>query len=118
MLRGTQTMKVFLVRLWTAVAAVAVALTACGGLPEPDPLPSPSGSVADALNPGAHGKPTGRMGGTREHPPAVSPPEVSTALDPSTSSPTGYGIAYHGGPIMTGTVKVYYIFYGNWTGNT
>lgn len=28
---------------------------------------------------------------------------------------TGNGISYHGGPIMPGTVNVYFIWYGNWT---
>src|SRR5690242_4415821 len=28
------------------------------------------------------------------------------------------GIFYHGGPVMTGTKNVYYIWYGNWVGNT
>jgi hypothetical protein len=28
---------------------------------------------------------------------------------------TGNGINYHGGPIMPGTPKVYFIWYGNWT---
>ena len=28
------------------------------------------------------------------------------------------GIVYHGGPVMLGTTNVYYIWYGNWTGNT
>ena len=28
------------------------------------------------------------------------------------------GIQYHGGPVMLGTVNVYYIWYGNWSGNT
>jgi Phosphate-induced protein 1 conserved region len=28
------------------------------------------------------------------------------------------GITYHGGPIMTGTKHVYYIWYGNWSGNS
>jgi hypothetical protein len=28
------------------------------------------------------------------------------------------GISYHGGPIMTGTKHVYYIWYGNWSGNS
>src|SRR4030095_342181 len=27
-------------------------------------------------------------------------------------------IVYRGGPVMTGTVKIYYIWYGNWSGNT
>jgi len=31
---------------------------------------------------------------------------------------TGNGISLHGGPVMLGTTKVYYIWYGNWTGNT
>jgi hypothetical protein len=30
----------------------------------------------------------------------------------------GNGIFYHGGPIMTGQKHIYYIWYGNWTGNT
>lgn len=28
------------------------------------------------------------------------------------------GIGYHGGPVILGTTKVYYIWYGNWSGNT
>jgi len=28
------------------------------------------------------------------------------------------GIFYHGGPVMLGTTHVYYIWYGNWSGNT
>jgi hypothetical protein len=31
---------------------------------------------------------------------------------------TGSGINYHGGPLMLGTTNVYYIWYGNWSGNT
>src|SRR5213078_2753303 len=30
---------------------------------------------------------------------------------------TGSGINYHGGPLMLGTTNVYYIWYGNWSGN-
>jgi hypothetical protein len=30
---------------------------------------------------------------------------------------TSNGIDYHGGPLMTGTVNVYYIWYGDWAGN-
>ena len=30
----------------------------------------------------------------------------------------GNGIDYHGGPVMVGTTNVYYIWYGNWAGNT
>ena len=28
------------------------------------------------------------------------------------------GISYHGGPLILGTTNVYYIWYGNWTGNS
>ena len=28
------------------------------------------------------------------------------------------GINYHGGPVLLGTVNVYYIWYGNWSGNS
>jgi hypothetical protein len=28
------------------------------------------------------------------------------------------GIQYHGGPVMTGTNHIYYIWYGNWSGNS
>jgi Phosphate-induced protein 1 conserved region len=30
----------------------------------------------------------------------------------------GNGISYHGGPVILGTTNVYYIWYGNWSGNT
>ncbi len=33
-------------------------------------------------------------------------------------APTGYGISYHGGPLITTVAHVYYIWYGNWTGNS
>jgi hypothetical protein len=30
----------------------------------------------------------------------------------------GNGISYHGGPVILGTNHIYYIWYGNWSGNT
>src|SRR5438132_11253626 len=30
----------------------------------------------------------------------------------------GNGITYHGGPVMLLTTNVYYIWYGNWSGNS
>jgi phosphate-induced protein 1 len=30
----------------------------------------------------------------------------------------GNGISYHGGPVMLGAPNLYYIWYGNWSGNT
>lgn len=32
--------------------------------------------------------------------------------------PGSNGISYHGGPVMLGTTNVYYIWYGNWGGNS
>src|SRR5215472_11655519 len=32
--------------------------------------------------------------------------------------PGSNGISYHGGPVMLGTTHIYYIWYGNWSGNT
>jgi Phosphate-induced protein 1 conserved region len=45
------------------------------------------------------------------------------AVDRSNASgkakPTrGNGISYHGGPLILGTTNVYYIWYGNWSGNS
>jgi hypothetical protein len=31
---------------------------------------------------------------------------------------TSNGINYHGGPVMLGTINVYYIWYGDWSGNS
>src|SRR5215468_1134140 len=28
------------------------------------------------------------------------------------------GIRYHGGPVMLGTTNIYFIWYGNWSGNS
>jgi len=35
-----------------------------------------------------------------------------------TGSAVQAGIQFHGGPIMSGTKTIYYIWYGNWSGNT
>jgi len=40
--------------------------------------------------------------------PAITQPTTGTVT-------TGNGISYHGGPIMPGTVNIYYIWYGNWS---
>jgi hypothetical protein len=41
-------------------------------------------------------------------------PSAGKAGGPATSN----GISYHTGPIIQGTVNVYYIWYGNWSGNS
>jgi hypothetical protein len=46
------------------------------------------------------------------------PEPVGFLTEAVTQTIPGYGIDYHGGPILTGTTTVYLIWYGNWTGNT
>jgi len=59
----------------------------------------------------------------------TSPPHVMLTRQAAAETPryltgpkaavaTGNGIDYHGGRIMRGTVRVYFIFYGNWAGNS
>jgi hypothetical protein len=54
--------------------------------------------------------PTGK--GWGEHPAKGAKPTAR----PKTS--TSNGINYHGGPLILGMTNVYYIWYGNWSGNT
>jgi len=42
---------------------------------------------------------------------------ASTEAKP-TGGRSGNGISYHGGPVLTGTTNVYFIWYGNWSGNS
>jgi hypothetical protein len=42
---------------------------------------------------------------------------ANPGLSGSQPATAGNGITYHGGPLILGTTKVYYILYGNWTGN-
>src|SRR4051812_10136346 len=37
---------------------------------------------------------------------------------PNSNGPNANGINYHGGPVMVGNKNLYYIWYGNWSGNT
>jgi hypothetical protein len=61
--------------------------------------------------------PTGKGWGERAYP---APPRVNENANavghakPSSNN----GIFYHGGPLIIGGTHVYYIWYGNWTGNT
>ena len=61
-------------------------------------------------------KPDGKGGGMAN----FGPPRE--ALDqkpvPNARPVKGNGINYHGGPVMLGTTNVYYIWYGNWSGNS
>jgi Phosphate-induced protein 1 conserved region len=57
-------------------------------------------------------KPTGRGVGEVDHHPD------SKVRNKAARAAATNGITYHGGPVMLGTTKVYYIWYGNWAGDT
>ncbi|MDR3392554.1 MAG: hypothetical protein P4L77_12555 [Sulfuriferula sp.] len=57
-------------------------------------------------------RPTGK--GWGEKPPAGQGYAVATGRKNQGAN----GINYHGGPLILGTTNVYYIWYGNWSGNT
>jgi hypothetical protein len=40
------------------------------------------------------------------------------AQAPQAPKARGNGITYHGGPLILNTTGIYYIWYGNWSGNT
>ena len=60
--------------------------------------------------------PTGKGWGERAYP---APPRVGPNANASgKAGPSNNGIFYHGGPVILGGTKVYYIWYGNWSGNS
>jgi hypothetical protein len=62
--------------------------------------------------------PTGKGWGERS---ATAPGRTEPHVSAKAAGPGGSsnnGIFYHGGPVMTGANRVYYIWYGNWAGNT
>jgi hypothetical protein len=60
--------------------------------------------------------PNGKGIGTLQHPGHA--PDVQGRGKPGGGKQGGNGISYHGGPVMLGTTNVYYIWYGNWSGNS
>jgi hypothetical protein len=61
-------------------------------------------------------RPTGKGWGELADSPGVNG-HVNAAGKPGGGKPTSNGISYHGGPVMLGTTNIYYIWYGNWSGN-
>src|SRR5438105_594381 len=60
--------------------------------------------------------PTGKGWGERAYP---APPRADPNGNASgKAGPNNNGIYYHGGPLILGGTNVYYIWYGNWSGNT
>jgi hypothetical protein len=87
----------------TLGVSAMVAAAGCGGaVGGTDPTPGEPGTITrhDALTIGSGGG----SGGTTK----------KTERSRGGSN----GISYHGGPVMLGTVGIYFIWYGNWNGDT
>jgi len=57
-------------------------------------------------------------GASRANPQTMNAQErESPAPEVSSNFPQGHGINYYGGPVVTGTVNLYLIWYGSWSGN-
>ena len=61
--------------------------------------------------------PNGRRMGTLLNP-NNAPLDPLGQAKPGPAKPNSNGINYHGGPVMTTGVNIYYIWYGNWGNNT
>ena len=85
----------------TLALCFAVVLVGCTG-------ETPVDEIEPQLS--ADAPPTGRGYLTRSQHEAAAP------INPARAA--GNGITYHGGPVMLGTVNIYYIWYGNWSGNS
>ena len=83
------------------LSVVSLLAVGCGGMSAEEPLASLN---ADLNSPDL--VPTGRGGG------------VANNQQRAGSGGKGNGIYYHGGPVMLGTTHIYYIYYGNWAGNS
>jgi phosphate-induced protein 1 len=62
--------------------------------------------------------PTGKGWGERAYPAPPRMNENANAVGHAKPSSSNNGIFYHGGPLMLGATNVYYIWYGNWSGNS
>ncbi len=89
-----------------ALLSLAVLLSACGvEQNEPvDQVSSTQQAEQSELRPDGHGH------HVREY--------VDNQAGGKARPTRGTGINYHGGPVMLGTVNAYYIWYGNWSGNS
>ena len=74
-----------------------------------------SAAFAATLNTNRGGEmhPTGKGWGESHESDVASGAQVQTRARPGAN-----GINYHNGPVMTGNTNVYYIWYGNWSGNS
>jgi hypothetical protein len=93
--------------------SLGLALTMCGTIT--------AAANAQAVSPaGGHDVvPTGKGGWNLPATPDLPPNFVEKRgrPKPPPPPPANNGINYHNGPVMLGTVNMYYIWYGDWSGN-
>ena len=95
------------------VAALFVAVGCGGPAPVDSGSPVGDGAVESELRPDGKDLIRGQVDRIADY------QNVNDAAGVSQSAKArGTGINYHGGPVMTGTANIYYIWYGNWSGNT
>jgi len=95
------------IRTPVSIALSCLALAWAASAPAGTVRPADPGEEEDLV-------PTGKGVGERAGPEHQRPPfAASTAARSRTN-----GIVYHGGPLMLGTTHIYYIWYGNWSGNS
>src|SRR4051812_37612317 len=91
--------------------SLGLALTMCGTIT--------AAANAQAVSPaGGHDVvPTGKGGWNLPATPDLPSNFVEKRGRPKPPPPANNGINYHNGPVMLGTVNMYYIWYGDWNGN-
>jgi hypothetical protein len=89
--------------------AILTALTLAGCSNDPTATDETEADISSDLRPDGKGALTAQ---------AHSQKLAMQAVLPAARPVKGNGITYHGGPVMTGTVDIYYIWYGAWGSNT
>jgi hypothetical protein len=91
----------------TLAILTALALTGCSN--DPTATDETEADISSDLRPDGKGALTAEAHASKM---------AMEAVLPAARKPRGNGITYHGGPVITGTVDIYYIWYGNWGSNT
>jgi hypothetical protein len=89
--------------------AIFTAVLLAGCTNEPPPTDETEADISSDLRPDGKGFLT-REGNAAK--------EAMQAVLPAARAKKGNGISYHGGPVITGTADIYYIWYGGWSGNS
>jgi len=94
-------------RLTLSAAGLLLFATSSAFAAQPLPL-DPAGNENDLV-------PTGKGWGARDE---NAPPRAFPNAPGQGAQTSNTGIYYHGGPVMLNTTHAYYIWYGNWSGNS